>query len=217
MKPLFLVLFLCFLAHKTQAQKGFEAIDSDLNRFSALILSKPQQAHVFLNNAIKKSKGINNDSLQSKILCNWGYYYYQVNQSNEAKKVFEQAVLISKKVKYYRMLGYAYNQLGLIAVDKGNYQKAISLHLVALDIATLHQIPKMKSNALNNIGNVFLIQKDTVKALEFYIQNLINAQKNNLESQLANGYMTVANLYIYSNPEKTMDFYKKALVLAKKK
>ncbi len=216
MKPLLLVLFLCILSHKTQAQQGFKAIDSDLENFNSLILSKPQEAHFFLNNAIKKSKGINNDSLQAKVLCNLGYYYYQVNNSTSAKKVFEQSIPISKKVKYYRMLGYAYNQLGLIAVDKGDYKLGLSLHLAALQIANRHQIAKMKSNALNYIGNVFLIQKDTVKAMEYYIQNITNAQQYNLERQLTNGYLTVANLYIYSNPIKAKDFYNKAQVLVKK-
>ena len=216
MKPQFLVFFLCFIIHKSQAQKGFEAFDNDLESFNSLILSKPLEAHFFLNKAIKKSKGINNDSLQAKILCSLGYYYYQVNNSTSAKKVFEQSIPISKKVKYYRMLGYAYNQLGLIAVDKGNYKLALSLHLAALKIANSYQIAKMKSNALNYIGNVFLIQKDTIKAMEYYIQNIYNAQQYNLDSQLTNGYLTVANLYIYSNPIKTKDFYKKALVLVKK-
>lgn len=216
MKPQFLVFFLYFIIYQSQAQKGFEAIDNDLESFNSLILSKPLEAHFFLNKAIKKSMGINNDSLQAKILCSLGYYYYQVNNSTSAKKVFEQSIPISKKVKYYRMLGYAYNQLGLIAVDKGDYKLALSLHLAALKIANSYQIAKMKSNALNYIGNVFLIQKDTIKAMEYYIQNIYNAQQYNLDSQLTNGYLTVANLYIYSNPIKTKDFYKKALVLVKK-
>lgn len=216
MKQLIAVVFFFFFAYRSQAQQGFEAIDHDLDSFNALILSKPQEAHFYLNNALKKSKGIANDSLQSKILCNLGYYYYQSNQSQEAKKVFEQAVPISKKVKYYRMLGFAYNQLGLIAVDNADYKKGITLHLAALNIAILHHIPKMKSNALNNLGNVFLIQKDTLKALTFYNQNLINAQANKLETQMTNGYMTLANLYSDSNPKKTLDFYEKALVLVKK-
>ncbi len=216
MKPLFLALFLCFFIEKSQSQQAIEDIDRDLDKFNSLILSKPPEAHFFLKRAIKKSENINSDSLQSKVLCNLGYYYYQTNQSDSSKNVFERSLLLSKKVKYYRMLGYAYNQLGLIAVDKGDYQKAISLHLGALKIASAHHIAKMKSNALNNLGNVFLIQKDTVKALEYYHQNIINALENNLENQLTNGYMTIANLNIYSNPSKANIFYSKALILARK-
>src|SRR5690606_12269598 len=75
-------------------------------------------------------------------------------------------------VKNDRYLAYAYNSLGLVESDLGQYEDAIKYHQLSLSYRRKLNDKLSEVYALNNIGEVYVSQKMYVKALDYFNQAL---------------------------------------------
>jgi signal transduction histidine kinase len=215
-KELVFLMFL-FCGFYANAQSTINSIRRDIDSFSVLLDTDIDSAFYYIKKAHKKSIAIQNDSLLARTNYNIGYYLHDKKYNKEdSKEYFYKAISYSKKTKFYKIWSYSYNQLGLIATEENKFDKALSYYLYALDIADKNKIYNIKSSILINTGNLYLLQKDTIKAMECYYQNIKNAEKNNFEKELSQGYTTIALLNAKTNSSVALKYYQKALLLAKK-
>ena len=120
-----------------------------------------------------------------------GSSYQTLNRNDEAESAFEEAV--SLKSDNYE----AYNRLGVLLKNKGDYQKA----LVAYNKVIL--IKPEYANAYYNIGNIHQILGDSKKSLEFYEKAISLDPKhwlayNNKANVLKSQHLIEEALYNYN-------------------
>lgn len=209
-------MFLFFCTYSF-SQKKVNGIEQDIHQFSVRVESNPDSAYFFIRRAYNESVRQNNDSLRARSLFNLGYYFINVKKNKSvAKDYFQKAILFSDKVKFYKILSYSYNQLGMIYAEDNKFDVALRHYHKAISFADKGKIFDIKSNILLNAGNLFLIQKDSVKAMDYYFQNISNAEQHKLDTELTKGYVTIALMNVKSNRDKALQYFKKALQLAQR-
>ena len=207
-----IVLFLyCWL--DLAAQNETAQIKKDITLFSKFLDRNLDSANFYIRRAHAKSLVLKNDSLLARTCYNLGYYYYLKNKVDSSKMYLKKGLEFSRKSNFKKIQSLTYNQQATIATDSNQFEKALQLYLEALDIAEKYDLYENKSRVLINLGNLSVRQKDTVKALEYYHQNIENALKYNLNNELIGGYMNTAILYASSDKSKAKAYYNKALVI----
>lgn len=211
-----LIAFFAVSSSMLYAQSMSKQIEREIDLFALNIDSKPEVAFYHIDKAYKQSVALQQDSLIARSLYNLGYYYYLQNNRYLSKVNCNQAIAYSRKIKYYKILASSYNQLGMLAADMDKFDESLKYYLISLKIADVGKLPEIKSKILLNLGNLYLFQKDTLKGLEYYEQNIIYAKKNGLDEELAKGYITVAMIHAASDKAKTLKFYQNALRIVQK-
>lgn len=100
-------------------------------------------------------------------------------------------------------------------MDNNDYIKSLNFFLISLDIAKKYNFPINESRTLNNLGNLYSIQKDSVKSLGFYLKNEKLALKNKFKDVLLLNYSNIALLMASYDKEKAEVNHLKALKLAR--
>ena len=214
LKLILLVLFL--VCAFTSAQNRLAQANEEIERFLTTVDYDSDLAYSYLNTAYKTSFELKNDSLKARVFCNLGYYYCIKKNNIEATKNLLKSIEFSRKTKYYKMWSSSYNQLGLIALENDNHDKALQYYLQALQISEKQDIPVIKSRVLTNLGYLNYVLKDTLKALSYYNQNIQFAEKYSFYNQISFSCQMAASLYKQKDRKKAMDYFNKALSVVKK-
>lgn len=209
-------LFLLFAFCDLKAQSVPKMIEKDIQLFSEYLTTNSDSAYYHIQRAYKKSVALKNDSLIARSLYNIGYYNYLKKNLSKSREYLNMSLTYAYKAKYHKISALSYNQLGSIQFDENQFEKALKLYLKAYEIASKNNQAESKSRILINLGNLYLQQKDTLKSLSYYNDNIQNAQKNSLSNELLKGYMNVAVLFSVKDIDKSVKYYAKALSIAKK-
>lgn len=209
-----ITLFLLATFCQLKAQVVSQSVEKDIQLFSGYLSTNSDSAYHYINRAYKKSLALKNDSLIARSLYNLGYYHYLKKNTVESKRHLIKALGYSKKSKFHKISALSYNQLGTIAFDENQFEVALSRYLKALEIADKNKIAESKSRVLINLGNLYLRQKDTLKSLSYYNENISNAEKHLLYNELIKGYMNCAVLFSEKDVQKSIKYYNKALTLS---
>lgn len=210
-----IIAILLFLTAVMHAQTMSRRIEKDIDHYASHLETKPELAFYYIDKAYRNSIRIGNDSLIARSLCNLGYYHYSKGNHAQAKAHYLKAIAYARSVRYGKILSYSYNQLGIIEAQDDQFDEALSWYLASLKVANAHRLPEIKSRTLLNLGNLYMIQADTLKGIEYYQQNIANAQQHKLNKELAQGYITMALIYSASDTEKTLKYYHDALRIAR--
>ncbi|OFX17464.1 MAG: hypothetical protein A2033_12075 [Bacteroidetes bacterium GWA2_31_9] len=135
----------------------------------------------------------------------------------EAKKYGNLAIELAKKINFETGLSEAYNKMGILEKETGNYQEALDYYQLSMDLSV-----KLKDSLgicmlYNNIGNVYKSKGDYPLALE----NLFNAIKFNellkrVDGQ-ADGLVNIGLIYDdLKNNELALKYLEQSLALATK-
>lgn len=211
-----ITLFLWVTFSQLKAQVVSQSVEKDIQLFSRYLSTNSDSAYHYIQSAYKKSLALKNDSLIARSLYNLGYYHYLKKNTVESKRHLIKALTYSKQSKFHKISALSYNQLGTIAFDENQFEVALSRYLKALEIADRNKIAESKSRVLINLGNLYLRQKDTLKSLIYYNQNISNAEKHELYNELIKGYMNCAVLLSENDLQKSIQYYNKALVLSQR-
>ena len=215
-KNYFTLLLLLYCWFDLAAQNEDKEIKKDITLFSNSMAINSDSAYFYIQRAHTKSLVLKNDSLLARTCYNLGYYYYLKNKVDSSKIYLKKGLEFSIKSNFKKIQSLTYNQQGIIATDEGKLEKGLKFYLVALDIAEKYNLYENKSRVLINLGNLSVSQKDTLKALNYFNQNISNAIKFGFNNELISGYMNSAILYARNNKNKAIDYYSKALLIAKK-
>lgn len=209
-----ITLFLLVTFCQLKAQVVSQSVEKDIQLFSGYLSTNSDSAYHYIKRAYKKSLVLKNDSLIARSLYNLGYYHYLKKNTNESKRHLIKALNYSYKSRFHKISALSYNQLGTIAFDENQFEVALSKYLKALEIADRNKIAESKSRVLINLGNLYLRQKDTLKSLNYYNENISNAEKHSLYNELIKGYMNCAVLFSEKDVQKSIKYYNKALTLS---
>lgn len=123
-------------------------------------------------------KNANDDSSKVNTLVSIGWEY----RSTDAQKAIQytnDALLLSEQIYFQRGQASAYNNLGVIYYDEGNYKKAIEYYQKAM---TTYEALKRKTGIAleyRNIGSIYYLQGNYEKALDYFNNSLtLNTEQN---------------------------------------
>jgi two-component system, NarL family, sensor kinase len=196
-------------------QNNTKSIEKGIDNFARTVASKPDSAFYYITKATFDSKKINDDLLISRCLCNIGYFYTQLNKPQKAEKYYYQCLPYAQKSKNYKVQVTAYNQLGIIAMDKSDYRNSLKRLMLAVEISKQNNLGKQNCNALINLGSLYDIQNDPIKALDYYQQCEKMALENDFKEVLLSSYNGIAVLKRKTDKKLAIIYYKKAFALAK--
>ncbi len=124
-----------------------------------------------LSNAVAYGDGIANS------LLHLGIYYSEKGKSDEALKNYCLALERAEKGNNFELIFDIRNNQGIEYHLRGEYDKALELHLKNLAMANEHAPLKIPS-ANTNIAYLFDIQGEHLVALPYYEQALFSAKKS---------------------------------------
>ena len=206
--------FLCFSG--AFAQNEVKKITTDVDSFLVYLDKDLGAAHFFIKRAYTKSIAIKKDSLIARTSYNLGYYYFRKCNTDSTNYYLNKGFVHAKKSNYKQIISITYDLKGTLAANKNEFDNALHYYLLALEISEQYNLPNNKSIALRDLGNLFVRQKDSAKAMEYHRQSIENALKHNLTSELIAGYNNMAILYAGSDKKMAEYYYINSLTLARK-
>ncbi|MCF6130832.1 tetratricopeptide repeat-containing sensor histidine kinase [Flavobacterium wongokense] len=213
MKKVFLAtLFFFQLAYSQNNEKAIEGLIEDFTRTQFTI---PDSSYHYIRKALGIAQKGNSPQL-SNCLFYMGRYFYNEGNPAKAKQWFSKSLNLAIKTNNKKALALNYNLLGLIEMDNGNYTYSLRLLLKSLDIADKNHLAKNKCNALNNLGTLYELQKDTLKALKCYTDNVEIAKANDFDEVLLYSYMSLGIINRATNKDDAVKYYNLAYGIADK-
>jgi two-component system, NarL family, sensor kinase len=209
-----LLSILCFT--KAVAQNEAKKITTDVDSFLVYLGKDLGRAHFFIKRAYTKSLAMKKDSLIARTSYNLSYYYFLKNNDDSTHYYLNKGFVYAKKSKYNQIIAITYDLKGTLAANENEFEKALQYYLKALDISERYNLPNNKSIVLRDLGNLYVRQKDSLKAMECHSKSIENAQQHNLTSELIAGYNNLAILYAGTNKKKAEHYYLQTLALARK-
>ena len=181
--------------------------------FSFRFLSFSQNQHIIdsLHTRLKTAK---QDTNKAKIL-NQLSIAYQGNNTDKAMDYAKQTLALSIKIGFKKGIGNAYNIIGGLYDDKGDYSSALEFFKKSLKIKG--EIGDKNGIAQNyhNIGSIYVQQGKYPEALKYYFAALKTFEETKNKQGQANNYTSIGNIYFYQNnyPE-ALKYYNTSLKIS---
>lgn len=144
---------------------------------------------------------------------NLGRYYGQYGNYDSAVFYYHASLATHQKAGNKKEMGVCYNNLGVLAQNsKGDYTSAAEYYFKALHWAQDTKDSIAQANALNNLGAIYMLQKDYARSLEFNKKALrIRELINDLE-QVSISLQSIGKTYLLlKDSTKAKQFFIKGL------
>ncbi|WP_228058827.1 CHAT domain-containing tetratricopeptide repeat protein [Nostoc sp. LEGE 06077] len=132
----------------------------------------------------------------------------------QAIKLFEQALVVYRKVGDRQSQAFTVAHLGKIYSDLGQQPKALDYLNQALVLRRQIGDQKGESITLNNIGNVYSNTGELQKAIEYFQRALLLKQKMGDRAGEAITINNIGNVYLdLGEQQKALDYFEQSLAL----
>jgi class 3 adenylate cyclase len=174
------------------------------NNIATIYFNKPDssdkaKALGYLMTALSLNETLGNKQNVGIVSENIGDTYLEMNQLDKAQSFFERAIQALGDTLANSAV--AYNGIGKIYVEKGDYNQALNYHSKALNISENLNSPRHIEGTLRDIANVYVKQNNFVAALNYYDRARLIAEDLKAVGDLKDIYSGMAIAY-----EKTHDF-----------
>lgn len=149
---------------------------------------------------INQYKHFKNDTLKCNFLINKSYQL-KGNNPRLAFNLAEKALFYAEQANYIQGMSKAYNLLGSIKCNFGDYLKATEYHQEAFELAKFLKNDILLAETYTYLGDVAYAQRKFSKAIEYYKESLKLSEKAHAKIQSLN------NLYKLGLIYETLDNY----------
>ncbi|MGZ3905080.1 MAG: tetratricopeptide repeat protein, partial [Bacteroidia bacterium] len=151
------------------------------------------------------------DTTQVNLMNNLSYEFQGIDPE-KASDYVKKAHDLAEKINYKSGLAYAYNNMGNISRNKGDYKLALDNYSKSLQIRKEIFDKPGQGTALFGIGNVYLVWGEYNTALEYYLKSLKIFEEFKSKSDIADCYSNIGVIYYYQkNYPKTLEYWKQAI------
>jgi len=161
--------------------------------FSFQHLSFSQDQHLVdsLQTILKTAK---QDTNKANIL-NQLSQAYMGNNPDKAMDYAKQTLALSEKISYKKGMDNAYNSMGSINNEKGDYLPALELFKKSLKIGEEIGDKQGISDSYNNIGIIYKNQGNYPEALKYYFAALKIREEIGYKKGISNSYNNIGMIY----------------------
>jgi len=191
-----------YLQHALNATENKQEFNNE--KFECLILlglvntnlTKYKVAKTYFEKAELLISDVTSDSLKGKFHLNLGHLLKKSDKLDKAKES------ILKSFAYYRAANdqkgiiYAYLNLGDILFWMGNYNEALTYFHKAYKATHLPEYQKLRAYTLNNIGNIYLINKQYELASDYLQQSLTLKLQSNDTAHINSSYLNIGKIHL---------------------
>lgn len=183
-----------------------------------------QPAHATIDSLKTILAGKGHDSLKVMALFAWDDLIYNDDPELDQELNIRIKVLCERNNKkkcttrehifYKSKLASAYNNLGLISSDHGNFLVALDYYHKSLLLREELNDKKGAAMALGNLGNIYYEQKELDKAMDYYEKSLKLSDELKDKVRSATSINNIANIYADKKDQtKAIEYYMKSLVI----
>lgn len=144
-----------------------------------------------------------------------GYFYHQIGKWALAERMLRQAIYVQQEVGDYYNLAGSWINLGLLLLDKGQFEESLECMNEAINILTDHEFPiSISCKFYFNRGIVLLRSGDAKEAIFDFEKGLNDADTHGLEDLCAFAYAFLAESYLeMKNTDQASQLIQKSLEL----
>jgi adenylate cyclase len=168
--------------------------------FSLLLFASPLFAQTreidSMRTLLKSAKNDSNKVTTLKIL---GYDFYALEKYDSAEKYEQEALSLCFTLKYKKGMTGAYETIGGIALDQGNYSEALQNYLKSYRISTELNYQKGISHSTNDLGRLYYSTGDYPTALHYLFIALKIKEKQGDSVALETAYNNIVDVYKEEN------------------
>jgi len=160
-------------------------------------------------------KALELDSLFVKARIELGIVYSDMGEYDQAEKIFNECIQISRSIGDKLGEASVLNSLGQIYISRGRYDDALNFCQESLE---LNQVPggsRVKAHTLNTIGMIKYRRGKNEEALQYYNESL--QIRRDIGNRSLQGYSLTNIGNVYKNlgdNDKALEFYNQALTIA---
>ena len=180
---------------------------SEINRF----IPDAAKALAYCNQAYSYTGLLNDDSLTAKVHFEYGMVYVLSNEKLLALRNFMAGLRLAEDIDNPSLLRSGYTRLSGFYSTIDDIDKAIDYQVKAqkvLDRIHTGQVPYIKIQDLNTIGDLYAAKKNYVLARTYYEKALAAADSLKFDPMKSMTYRSIINNYIASNePQKALDYF----------
>ena len=171
------------------------------------------------NNVDSLYKTLNNeknDTSRVKLMCMIGYDL-RVNDPEKGLKISNEALLLSKKIKYTDGQSKSLGTLAIIFRLLGNYPLALEYNLKRLKLVENGNNPEKIAGVLTNIALVYVNQEEYKKALVYYFKaDSVIKQQDNVDKEKYTIALNTGDAYDRLNiNDSAFSYFSKSLNIAR--
>ena len=181
--------------------------------------SNVDSAIIFAKQMLNLSRKNNLKAKEAQALNRLGGAYEKSNEieADTILAIFQQALNIAEEINDVKLKTHLLNNMGVINMNKGEYDKTIKLCLEALKLAKKIDLDVSVIQSLNVMSAVFFYQKDYQKALKYAREGLIYAKKINHLQYIANFINNIASFHEATGQlDSTLIYYEQSLKITTK-
>ncbi len=147
---------------------------------------------------------------------NLGYYYFGVDDYQNAVFSFEEAITISKEIDDLTVIPTALNNIGFIFKQQGDILRALEYYHQSLKLNKALKEKEEIALALNNIGGVYFKLEEYDKALNYYREALLIEKESGTQKGIARLYSNIGSVYTNQEMKKeAIDYFNQSLKIYK--
>ena len=144
---------------------------------------------------------------------NLGDEYFNQKELDSAFYYFNESSNVFKAAKYDLGEAYAFGNIGLVLVEKGDNEIAKLNLNKAIKILTEYEDFSPVCVYLNALSDVYLKEGKIEKALEYAEKSLALAKENGFKEEISNGFLKLSRIYKKRKRYKnSLEFFEKHII-----
>ncbi len=142
---------------------------------------------------------------------------YSKTKIDSALQLSHKSLLLAEKIKFLRGEAAAWNRLGSLYWQKGEYDNTLHAYKKAINIWEKTKNLRGLARNLGNVGAVYYVQGNYPKALDYNQKSLEIQEKLQDKIGIATNLSNIGNIYNdQNNLDLALEYYQKALAIREK-
>lgn len=179
--------------------------------YAHLTIPDTDKALSLCNQAFSVLTNLKNDSLLARGYNLYGDIYLTKNEKIIALRNYFNALRTAEFIKEQSLIRESYLNLSGFYLNIGDHDKAIdyaTLALRQLDKMKEKNVPFMRANDMNSIGNLYAAKKSHEIAISYFEKSLSMADSLKFSSMKIPGYISLLNQHLrMDQPQRALEYF----------
>jgi signal transduction histidine kinase len=148
------------------------------------------------------------------IALNFIGFEYRNSKPDTCITIAEETIKRSEKINYSKGIALGFNNLGNVAIIKGNHPLALDYLQQSIKIYEKIKDKQGIATGLNNVGIIYRTQGNYPLALEYYLKSLKIYEGLNNKQGMSMNLNNIGNIYYFQNNyPSALEYHQKSLTI----